>query len=109
MAQATDSTTLNPGAGGDVIATEDMPAGSARATSDVPTTEYKLPRSKLAVGSYGQDAGDVTHENPLPVESREQRQIEENLLLVTMDTQRFTLASRGRERVSSLFQNRGGR
>lgn len=49
-----DNTTLNPGAAGDVIATEDIGA-------------YKLPVSKIRLGAKDVDGGDVTASNPMPV------------------------------------------
>lgn len=48
-----DNTTLNPGSGGDVIATEDLGA-------------YKLPVSKIRTGAADVDGGDVTPANPFP-------------------------------------------
>lgn len=48
-----DNTTLNPGTGGDVIATEDI-------------SGTKLQRVKLVIGNAGTDAGDVSSTNPIP-------------------------------------------
>lgn len=50
-----DNTTLNIGIGGDVIATEDPGLG------------YKLPVSKIRLGSLDVDGGDVTIANPFPI------------------------------------------
>jgi hypothetical protein len=50
-----DQTQLNPGVGGDIIATEDPGLG------------YKLPVSKIRLGALDVDGGDVTPGNPLPV------------------------------------------
>lgn len=63
----TDYTSLYPGTGGDNITTEAHPAGEARSHSDAPTTAYKMPRSKIAVGAFGVDEGDATPDHPLPV------------------------------------------
>lgn len=49
-----DNTTINPGAGGDIIATDDI-AG------------VKYPRSKLVLGADGVNDGDVSSSNPLPM------------------------------------------
>lgn len=49
-----DNTTLNPGTGGDIIATEEI--GGA-----------KLQRIKLAIGALDADDGDVSAANPIPV------------------------------------------
>ncbi len=49
-----DNTQLNPGAGGDVLKTEDL--GS-----------YKIAASKIYLGAQGVDSGPVTASNPLPV------------------------------------------
>ena len=43
---------------------------------------YKLPRSKIAIGPYGQDLGDAANDSPLPVESRAERQALEHQSLV---------------------------
>lgn len=51
-----DNTILNPGAGGDVIATEDPGLG------------YKIPVSKIRIGPEDVDGGDVTITNPFPIE-----------------------------------------
>lgn len=50
-----DNTTLNPGAGGDIIRTEAIPGGA------------KICVTKIHTGIEGQDAGPVTVHNPFPV------------------------------------------
>lgn len=50
-----ENTTLNPGSGGDVIATEDPGLG------------YKIPVSKIRLGALDVDGGDVTPANPFPI------------------------------------------
>ena len=50
-----DNTILNPGTGGDVIATEDPGLG------------YKIPVSKIRIGAADIDGGDVTITNPFPI------------------------------------------
>ena len=62
-----DGTLLNQGIGGDTIATEDIALGDSRGDAALPTTEYKIPRSKIAVGAVDQDLGDVDEGNPMPV------------------------------------------
>src|ERR1700722_10560396 len=49
-----NNTTLNIGIGGDIIATEDPGLG------------YKIPVSKIRLGSLDVDGGDVTITNPFP-------------------------------------------
>lgn len=49
-----DNTTLNIGIGGDIIATEDPGLG------------YKIPVSKIRIGGFNIDGGDVTISNPFP-------------------------------------------
>jgi hypothetical protein len=49
-----DNTTINPGAGGDDIATDDIGG-------------VKFPRTKLVHGADGVNDGDVSKTNPLPV------------------------------------------
>lgn len=50
-----DNTTLNIGVGGDIIATEDPGLG------------YKIPVSKIRLGAFNIDGGDVTIVNPFPI------------------------------------------
>jgi len=50
-----DNTRINPGAGGDNIATEDIGA-------------YKIPVIKVRIGSLDTDGGDITATNPLPAQ-----------------------------------------
>ena len=50
----TANTNLNPGSGGDVIATDDL-------------SGYKAQRVKLILGATGVDGGNVTPSNPFPV------------------------------------------
>lgn len=50
-----DNTTLNPGVGGDVIANDDIGG-------------IKFQRLKIVFGSDGVNEGDVTRQNPLPVQ-----------------------------------------
>ena len=108
-ANATDGTTMNQGSGGDTIATEDMPVGTPRGDQNLPLTDYKLGRSKIAVGPYDQDLGDATSDRPLPVESRAQRQLAELAFVRQIDQQRTAFATRSRELVSPLYWNRGER
>lgn len=69
-----DGTQLNQnGTSGDTIATEDMPAGAVRGDDLLPKTPYKVPRSKLVVGDYDHDEGDVSRSRPLAVENMDER------------------------------------
>jgi hypothetical protein len=68
-----DGTTLGTA---EVIADEYIdPTTGGRYLALVPITAYKLPRSKIAVGPYGQDGGDAMPDTPLAVESRAERWI----------------------------------
>lgn len=109
MANSNDGTTLNPGVGGDVYSSEDQPVGSQRGDPNLPLTDYKVARSKIAVGPYDTDAGDATFQNPLPVESRRERQAAELAFLKSADAQRYSFSTRSRERVNLQFMNRGER
>lgn len=63
-----DNTTLNTGTGGDVIATEDIAnANQQDADQPLPSPEYKIARSKIAVGAVDQDIGDAGPDAPLHV------------------------------------------
>lgn len=50
-----DNVTLNPGAGGSTVSTEDIGAG------------IQMERTKIVTGAHGTDGGDVTVSNPFPV------------------------------------------
>ncbi len=59
---------------GEIISDEYVdPTTGTRRDPNLPVIGYKLPRSKIAVGPYGQDGGDATPDNALPVESRAER------------------------------------
>ena len=67
-----DGTSLGTG---EIISNEYIdPAQGGRTDPDLPPAAYKLPRSKIAVGDFGIDGGDASYSNPLPVDSRGQRQ-----------------------------------
>ena len=66
----------------------------------VPVTGYKLPRSKIAVGPYGVDGGDAAPFNALPVESRQERLIQEQLSVSARDAQCISLQKFAAETVS---------
>lgn len=115
MANTNDGTVLGTG---EVISDEYIdPNQNGRGDASLPQTGYKVPRSKIAVGPYGQDEGDVSASNPLPVdevswsladreESRELRDRDNSLMAMRVAFgERISLAdSRG-----SHFTNRGVR
>lgn len=108
MAIATDNTTLNPGTGGDVIATEDFPVGAQRLTSDSPLTDYKLGRSKIAVGDYGDDAGDAGPHQGLPVQlTRERWALEEMACRAAENALETSTDRRGFASRPTLMDRRG--
>lgn len=106
-----DNTQINAaGTAGDVIATEDMPLGGTRGDMGrLPLTDYKVPRSKIVVGDYGVDNGDVGRNNPLYVSTSNERQLLEFQYLQQIDVERYSLMTRGRERVGSIASERGRR
>lgn len=72
---ANDGTQLGTG---EIISDEYIdPALGSRLDPDQSVGPYKLPRSKLAIGPYGQDFGDISNDLPLPAESRYLRQVAE--------------------------------
>lgn len=96
-----DGTALNQAtvAGGDVIATEELTVGETRGDPALPTTAYKIPRSKIAVGPIGGDAGDATPDNPLPVTDRSVRGMYEREQLSSLAKLDVNLTTRYRERL----------
>ena len=75
MANPQDGTQLGTG---EVISDEFVDANAGvRRDAQLPATPYKVPRSKIAVGPYGQDWGDASTDQPLAVESRQERQFME--------------------------------
>jgi len=76
-----DNTTLNSGSGGDVIATEDVQSTNQQdADQSLPAPEYKVPRSKIAVGSVDRDLGDATDDTPLATRDRTIQRTLEDIL-----------------------------
>lgn len=105
-----DNTTLNLGVGGDVIATEDVLAGVARGDASLPLTEYKNPRSKIAVGPFDQDLGDADRFNPLGVQiARERYLLETQMIANIQNAQQVSLANeRGLRSHRGYFADRRG-
>lgn len=116
-----DGTQLTLGAGGDLVSDEDL-TGLPRGSPLLPQVgaangNYKLERTKIVVGAYGQDAGDATFDAPLPAESRTQRQLAELAGLMSQDNNLAVEAhmSRGRNERATFFglsrgtNTRGGR
>ena len=79
MANPNDGTILGTA---EVISDEYIdPMTGCRRDINLPGTAYKAPRSKIAVGPYGQDWGDATPDQPLPVESKVERRFLEEATL----------------------------
>jgi|SRR5215472_9947660 len=103
-----DGTQLNPGANGDLIADEDM-TSAVRGSPLVPqlgaaNAAYKLERTKIAIGAYGEDRGDPTLEGrPFPVEMGVERRLSEVLMLREAELVSMNLRSRSSERASLIF------
>lgn len=99
-----DGTTLGTA---EVIADEYIdPTTGGRINPNLPPTGYKLPRSKIAIGPYGQDGGDASPDQPLPTESRAERLLIEVQALRDRDTANQYIARRAGETVS-LSDSRG--
>jgi hypothetical protein len=110
MANPNDGTTLEPSrdAGGDTISNEDQPVGTQRGDGILPLTDYKLPRSKIAVGTYDQDLGDAAHWSaPLPVESKQERQMIE-LMQIAQNDQNLGARLTSHQFERSIFTDRRG-
>lgn len=103
MAKPNDGTALGTG---EVISGEQIDPTDSHADSNLPATGYKVPRSKIANGPYGRDDGDVTPDNPFPVDSPRSRRTEETEVLTNIDTALNTMGIRQDETVS-LCDRRG--
>lgn len=93
-----DNTTLPAGGGGDTLATEEIATGNARSAPGLPTTAYKVPRTKIALGDYDDDRGDVAQDKPLPVDSARGARFDERTELRARDAFALSLVTRGGER-----------
>jgi hypothetical protein len=100
----------------EVIADEYIdPILGCRVVNALPPTPYKLPRSKIAVGQYGQDWGDAAVETPLHTESTVERWYAEKQFLLNQATGMSVLKSYQQETVTlcdargSFMANRGVR
>lgn len=110
-----DGTPLNPGVGGDLISDEDL-TGEPRLSPAVPQLSsaqaaYKLERTKVAVGPYGTDRGDVDLDGrPFPVEMGAERRLLEAHALLLLDEYRTRTVLRHSERQpAATFNARIGR
>lgn len=103
-----DNTTINQGLTGDAIATEEvLTQEPQRGDARLPETTYKMPRSKIAVGTYGRDDGDAGPGNELEVVSRQERRLAEETMLAAIDSTQSICQTRCYERTSPL-DRRGG-
>lgn len=105
-----DGTLLNTGVGGDLISDEDM-TGTPRLSATVPQLAsaqagYKIERTKIAIGPYDQDRGDVDIDaRALPVETAAERRLLEATAALTIDHVRLASTTRQRERAPALVFN----
>jgi hypothetical protein len=83
------------------------PSMGCRKEPLLPVTGYKLPRSKIVVGVYGQDWGDASFDFPLAAESRTQRQAAEIGRMVMGDETLIGMCKLTSESVT-LGDSRGG-
>lgn len=91
---------------GEVISNEyNDPTYGIRGDPDLPVIAYKVPRSKIAVGSYGQDMGDADIGRPLYVESFLERRLAEDTALRDIAAQNRSLARYASE---ANFSTTGG-
>lgn len=109
MALPTDNTQINQGFNGNIIQTEDNPAGVARGDGNLPLTDYQMPVSKIHTGPYGLDKGPVHESNPLAVEERNLRDLGEKQLVALANIQAIAVASHGRTERVQLINERGSR
>jgi hypothetical protein len=109
-----DGTQLNPGASGDLIADEDM-TGTVRLSPLVPqlsatNASYKIERTKIAIGDYGQDRGDPTLEGrAFPVETGAERRILELAFMRQTETSELLQRMRASERTPLTMTTRSSR
>lgn len=108
-----DGTTLGTS---EVIADEYIdPILGCRVITALLGTPYKMPRSKIAVGAYGQDWGDAAPTTPLDVESKNERSVLEKMMLQQQLESVATMQRYSQETVSlvdargSFLSNRGVR
>jgi hypothetical protein len=94
-----DNTTINPGVGGDTLATEEITADKLRTDPALPAPPYKIARGKIALGSVDEDSGDVSEINPLPVVDGYQRRANERAEIQATSMIGVTLQTRQQERV----------
>ena len=92
---------------GEVISDEyiDIKEGTRRDPAQPPTA-YKVPRSKIAIGPYGQDWGDASEAFPLQTHDAYLRRVHELEYLRGMDESRAGLATFAQERCN-LADSRG--
>lgn len=99
-----DGTSLGTG---EVISDEyNDPVAGGRRDPNLPPTGYKLPRSKIVVGNYGQDGGDASPDTPLATESRAERMLAEQASMRDRDHSAMPAATASGER-SLLTDCRG--
>ena len=92
---------------GEIISDEYIdPEDGARRDPAQPGTGYKLPRSKIAVGPYGQDWGDASEFTPLMTHDAYLRRVHELEFLRDLDEQRSGLTTFAQERFN-LADSRG--
>jgi hypothetical protein len=111
VSQSTDGTTLNSGSGGDLVSDEDL-TGLVRQSPAVPqlgaaNAAYKIERTKIVIGEYGQDRGDVSSDGgrPFPVETFAERRMLEVNTAVAIDTLARDAVRRQREREPRMMFN----
>lgn len=102
-----DGTQLNLGTTGDLIITEDHADVEGRHISGLTDDDYKMPRSKIAVGPLGSDQGDADKSNPLYIEDRESRRLAEDMMLAALNAQQVSMCVRSYCKVT-LSDRRGG-
>src|SRR5579862_565027 len=113
-APVTDGTLVQTGSAGDLVSDEDM-TGSPRLSPLVPqlgatNAGYKIERTKLVVGDYDTDRGDISSDGgrPLPVETFVERRLQEEQYLRETELQYATLRQRSSERIPNGFFMRTG-
>lgn len=111
----TDGTLVQTGSSGDLVSDEDM-TGGPRLSPLVPqlgaaNAGYKIERTKIVVGDYGTDRGDVSSDGgrPFPVETFVERRLQEEQYLRGIELEYLALRRRDGERAPAIFFARTGR
>jgi hypothetical protein len=105
-----EGTALNNGAGGDGVSTEDI-TGQPRLGGIVPSvpvapsgaSDMKIERTKLSIGPFGYDWGDVGGDNPLPTHDYWSRELLERVVRLLGGAEADRTFARGGEHAARVL------